>query len=56
MADTISNTLKTSPVPFRNVPTYRMTEDGLMVRMDTAGKGKARKDKREQTDKKRLKI
>lgn len=56
MADTISNTLKTSPVPFRNVPTYRMTEDGLMVRMDTAGKGKARKDKREQADKKRLKI
>ena len=56
MADTMSNTLKTSSAPFRNVPTYRMTEDGLMVRMDTAGKDKTRKGRKENTDKKRLKI
>lgn len=56
MADTISNTLKTSSQPFPGVPAYRMTNDGLLQLIENGKTDKEKTKKRQAGKNRHLKI
>lgn len=56
MADTMSNTLKTSSKPFPDILTYRMTNDGLLQLVENGKTDKEKTKKRQTGNNGHLKI